>query len=136
MGLTDVLREIVLPKLDRVQKTADGFTARCPAHEDNSPSLSLTYGTTHPVIFNCHAGCAPEDVLKALGLEWADLTAPKEDRGQKFGKADIISTYDYVDEHGDLLFQVCRLQPKSFRQRKPKPGGGCSRQRTCWRRAS
>ncbi|MFG3340565.1 AAA family ATPase [Glycomyces sp. NPDC048151] len=124
MGLTDVLREIVLPKLDRVQKTADGFTARCPAHEDNSPSLSLTYGTTHPVIFNCHAGCAPEDILKALGLEWADLSAPKEERAQRFGKTEIISTYDYLDEHGELLFQVCRLQPKSFRQRKPDGRGG------------
>lgn len=127
MGLnTDVLREIVLPRLQRVQKTADGFQARCPAHEDNSPSLSLGYGTKHPVIFNCHAGCAPEDILKALGLEWADLTAPREERkqGGKFGRTEIISTYDYLDEHGDLVFQVCRLQPKSFRQRKPDGRGG------------
>lgn len=126
MGVTDVLREIVLPKLQLVKKTADGFQACCPAHPDNSPSLSLGYGTKHPVIFNCHAGCAPEDILKALGLEWADLTAPREERkqGGKFGRTEIISTYDYVDEHGQLVFQVCRLQPKSFRQRKPDGRGG------------
>jgi 5S rRNA maturation endonuclease (ribonuclease M5) len=28
--------------------------------------------------------------------------------------------YDYTDETGSLLFQVCRYEPKSFRQRQPK----------------
>src|SRR5262249_47340263 len=31
----------------------------------------------------------------------------------------IVATYDYVDEKGDLLFQVVRLDPKDFRQRRP-----------------
>ena len=124
MGVTDVLREIVLPKLDRVQKTADGFQARCPAHEDNSPSLSLNYGTKQPVILNCHAGCDSDDILKAIGLEWKDLSAPREERKQTFGRSEIVNTYDYLDEDGNLIFQVCRLQPKSFRQRKPDGRGG------------
>ena len=41
-------------------------------------------------------------------------------------KAKIAATYDYRDEAGDLLFQVCRMDPKSFRQRRPDataPGG-------------
>jgi AAA domain len=38
----------------------------------------------------------------------------------------IVATYDYTNESGTLIFQVCRLDPKDFRQRKPdpnKPGG-------------
>lgn len=31
--------------------------------------------------------------------------------------------YDYPDEDGTLLFQVCRYEPKTFRQRVPLPGG-------------
>ncbi len=31
----------------------------------------------------------------------------------------IVATYDYTDEHGELLFQVVRFEPKDFRQRKP-----------------
>jgi antitoxin (DNA-binding transcriptional repressor) of toxin-antitoxin stability system len=31
----------------------------------------------------------------------------------------IVATYDYRDEAGQLLFQVVRLEPKSFRQRRP-----------------
>ncbi|WP_051325999.1 ATP-binding protein [Glycomyces tenuis] len=124
MGLNDALRELVLPKLDRVQKTADGFMARCPAHEDRNPSLSLGYGTKHPVIFKCHAGCDAEDILKALGLTWEELSAPREERkGAYRGKSTMIATYDYVDEDGKLLYQVCRFEPKKFLQRRPLPGG-------------
>jgi len=36
----------------------------------------------------------------------------------------IVSTYDYTNEDGELLYQVCRLDPKSFRQRKPDGTGG------------
>lgn len=45
-------------------------------------------------------------------------------------KAQIVATYDYTDENGDLIFQVCRMEvpdrpdiPKTFRQRRPDPGG-------------
>ncbi len=33
------------------------------------------------------------------------------------------ATYDYLDEHGKLLFQVVRYEPKEFRQRQPGPSG-------------
>lgn len=36
----------------------------------------------------------------------------------------IVKTYDYRDEQGELLFQVCRLVPKDFRQRAPNGSGG------------
>ena len=36
-------------------------------------------------------------------------------------KGKIIATYDYVNLSGELIYQVCRLKPKSFRQRRPDP---------------
>ncbi|MBT1509475.1 AAA family ATPase [Bradyrhizobium sp. SRL28] len=39
-------------------------------------------------------------------------------------RASIIATYDYTDEGGNLLFQVCRFEPKDFRQRRPDGNGG------------
>jgi hypothetical protein len=30
----------------------------------------------------------------------------------------IVATYDYTDEAGELIFQVCRFEPKDFRQRR------------------
>lgn len=40
------------------------------------------------------------------------------------GKPKIVATYNYVDEHGTLLFQSVRFDPKDFRQRRPNPEGG------------
>lgn len=43
-------------------------------------------------------------------------------------KAQIVATYDYVDEKGEMIFQVVRMEvpdrpdiPKTFRQRRPDP---------------
>src|SRR5262249_60496892 len=38
-------------------------------------------------------------------------------------KAHIAATYDYTNDKGALLYQVVRLEPKSFRQRRPDGGG-------------
>lgn len=38
-------------------------------------------------------------------------------------KAKIVATYDYADENGEVLFQVCRMEPKTFRQRRPDGDG-------------
>jgi hypothetical protein len=35
----------------------------------------------------------------------------------------LAATYDYVDEHGKLFYQVLRYEPKEFRQRQPGPSG-------------
>jgi len=39
-------------------------------------------------------------------------------------KARIAATYDYANDKGELLYQVVRLEPKSFRQRRPDGKGG------------
>lgn len=35
----------------------------------------------------------------------------------------IVATYDYVDEAGEVLFQVVRFEPKKFRQRRQADNG-------------
>lgn len=49
-------------------------TCRCPAHDDSSPSLSVTAKHGGIVLVHCHAGCDGKDVIRALrdrGL-WPD----------------------------------------------------------------
>ena len=41
-------------------------SARCPAHEDRDPSLSLRDGDDGRLLVKCHAGCDGRDVLAAL----------------------------------------------------------------------
>jgi hypothetical protein len=49
----------------------------------------------------------------------AALAAQRQDVDEPPAKARIVKTYDYTDASGALLYQVCRLEPKSFRQRRP-----------------
>ena len=72
-----------------------------------------------------YLGMGQSDNGKPTGraLGWDDEIGGKPAAN---GKPRIVKTYDYRDEAGDLLFQVCRYEPKTFRQRKPKPGGGWS----------
>ena len=61
-------------KLDKSKRTGDKLTARCPAHADKTPSLSVTIGDTGDcVVVHCFAGCATEDVVAALGWTMRDL---------------------------------------------------------------
>ena len=65
--------ERVLSKLDRVQRSGDGWIARCPAHDDDTPSLSIAEGEDGRVLLHCHGGCEPEAVCAAIGSETRDL---------------------------------------------------------------
>lgn len=40
--------------------------ARCPAHDDRSPSLSIADGAEGRLLLTCHAGCAFESIRAAL----------------------------------------------------------------------
>lgn len=71
----------LLSRLDGVRKTGNGWHARCPAHEDRSPSLSVAEGDGGRVLVHCFAGCPVGDVLAAVGLSLTDLFAERiEDR--------------------------------------------------------
>lgn len=48
---------------------------------------------------------------------------PREKEAQPSAPAKIVKTYDYTDSRGNLLYQVCRMEPKSFRQRHKNPDG-------------
>jgi putative DNA primase/helicase len=99
--------------------TAHGWQARCPAHEDRKASLSISEGDDDRILLKCHAGCSTADVVARAGLQMADLFPEKG-----AGPSKVVATYDYTDEAGALLFQVVRMQPKDFRQRRPDGKGG------------
>ncbi len=102
-----------LGKLEKVKQVGQGkYKALCPAHQDKQESLSITTDK-NKILIKCFAGCQTESIVESMGLSISDLFLD-----QKYRKRDrIIKTYDYTDETGKQLFQVCRLEPKSFRQR-------------------
>lgn len=107
------------------QVSNGGTASTCPAHEDNAPSLSIGNRRDGAgVVLSCHAGCDTQAILAALGLTMTDLFDELTGSGASVAKPVAVATYRYVDEAGALLFEKVRLEPKSFRQRRPDGAGG------------
>jgi hypothetical protein len=71
--------DIFLARLDRGRQLQAGrWTARCPAHEDRTPSLSIT-DQEGVILVRCFAGCGFHDIVAAVGMEPADFFPPRAD---------------------------------------------------------
>lgn len=122
--MTDTAYDRVRAALEASGRPVRNGEARCPAHDDRNPSLSISQGR-EGVVVHCHVGCTQEDVVAALGLTMADLfDAPLEREDRKR----ILRVHDYTDPAGQLLFQTVRFdtttKSERFRQRKPNGNGG------------
>lgn len=87
----------LLSRLDGVRRTGDGrWIARCPAHDDSSPSLSVRELDDGRILVHCFTGCATADVVAAVRLSLADLFPGRlPDRrslrqGERWVPADVL----------------------------------------------
>ena len=68
----------LLARLEAVRQTTTGkWLARCPAHADHDPSLSIRLTDDGVVLLHCFAGCEVSAILGAVGLTPTDLFPPK-----------------------------------------------------------
>jgi len=69
------------------KRSGKGWIAKCPAHDDREPSLSINEGADGRALLKCHAGCATNDVLAALGMTPRDLFQVKYPQPNENGAA-------------------------------------------------
>lgn len=75
----DQAAEKLLSRLDAVRQTGpDRWIARCPAHDDRQPSLSVREDPDGKLLLHCFGGCGAGDVVGAVGLSLADLFPPHD----------------------------------------------------------
>jgi len=127
---------------------ADELVGLCPFHEEKTPSFTVTQSTQMFYCFGCQAGgdvfdfvarieglgsfgAAVRRVAEIIGTEpGAGRDTTIQARAQRRvaepeqSSGRIVATYPYTNEHGEILYEVCRLEPKSFRQRRPDGRGG------------
>jgi hypothetical protein len=71
--------DTLLSHLDKVRASGQGrWMARCPAHGDKGPSLSVRELADGRVLVHCFAGCAVHEVLGAVGMDIEALFPPRE----------------------------------------------------------
>lgn len=116
--------EEIARELGRARKSGGEWTCRCPAHEDDKPSLSIRDADNAlGLVVHCHAGCLQASVLgalKGMHLIAASSKAPDAPRPLRpaarsefhlaaFG--DPVQVYDYLERDGELAFQIARYEP-------------------------
>ena len=118
--------EILLGK--RNQKLSSATEWRYGSH--GSLSIKLEAGTFYDHENGAGGGvldliCREEHCDRAQAMHWIEDRwgeQPIPNGHAKDGSLGrIVATYDYHDQHGQLVFQVVRYEPKTFRQRRPDP---------------
>ena len=106
-----------------VRWRGDQGSCHCPlpthGSKDRKPSFSVNAakGT-----FFCHKegiGGGLQQLSQLTGRQLPDDESVRQPSGNFDGR--ISAMYDYVDEGGQLCYQVVRLVPKDFRLRRPNP---------------
>jgi hypothetical protein len=70
--------EALISKLEKVRQSGRGsWIARCPAHEDKSPSMTIREVEDGRVLVHCFSGCAVENILSSVGLDFDALFPPR-----------------------------------------------------------
>lgn len=73
IGLQELLALLAQKTGYQPKSSRKGFTARCPAHNDKSPSLSITGSNDGKILLHCFAGCPVEEICNFLGIEIKNL---------------------------------------------------------------
>lgn len=92
-----------------VKKTGPNqYIAKCPAHGDEHPSLSigLSRDQSH-IVINCFVGCSTQDILESAGLQMRDLY-PEETRQKAASQVILKKEHQYRDENGTLVYTKTR----------------------------
>ena len=93
--------DALLNGLDGIRETGHGkYVARCPAHDDRSPSLAIKHCDDGRVLLHCFAGCTAADVLLAVGLTFSDVMPERigsnnSYKPQRFDARQVLATLDH-----------------------------------------
>ena len=120
--------EDILSRFEGVEQSGpDNWMARCPAHGDSNPSLSITLKPDGKVLMHCFTGCTVEEICQAVGLKLSDLMPERPKSAPAAGKKkkDLgkwICDYIYQDADGASLYKIARYEKdglKTFMHMRP-----------------
>jgi hypothetical protein len=85
----------LLTRLNQVKATGPGrWIARCPAHEDRHPSLSIRELDDGRILLHCFAGCSVHEITQAIGIDLRGLfptsTAHHRAEQRPWAAADVL----------------------------------------------
>ncbi len=120
-----------ISRLEGVKRTGkDSAIARCPAHQDKSPSLTIR-DVSDRLLIHCFAGCDSYSVMSAVGLELSDLFPERlevhKPERKRFMPQDVIKCLA-----GETLFMV--MCAEAIVKGEGLTDGDLERMKVCHRR--
>jgi DNA primase len=99
----------LLSRLDAVKPRGSGkWVARCPAHADTTPSLTITEGHKGSLV-KCWAGCSLVDICAALHLHTRDLFYDRDPDPHQFHRRQRERQQREAAQHKQgRLIDACR----------------------------
>jgi hypothetical protein len=138
-GTTMILLERVLAALPDAKRAGKGWLAKCPAHNDHTPSLSVREGQDGRPLLHCFGGCKREAIVAAMGWTMRDLmpsngigdrqpttkraAATKPKVFETLDKAADAALMPIKREHPDVKVRRFSYRPDYIRLRFDWPGG-------------
>jgi hypothetical protein len=99
----------LLSRLTHVRKrSASQWSSRCPAHDDKGPSLSIKELPDGRVLIHCFAGCATEEVLRAIDLDFGCLFPEKTEFQSAQRKPKLLTAAQALEllSHESLIVSI------------------------------
>jgi len=104
-----MIAERFLDRLEGVRSTGqDKWIARCPSHEDKTPSLAIRE-IDDRILIHCFAGCSANEIVDSVGLDLSDLfpesREPHKPLSRPFPASDILRCISFES----LFLKMCVL---------------------------
>ena len=121
MNIQEVLNLIEQKTGKAPIKHSDYWLCRCPAHDDKTPSLSVSKGNQVPFVLYCFAGCSFDSIIKSIGLEMQDkwraevkeldpLVIEEREREQAAERKEILARRKELKEESTWLRATSLVQ--------------------------
>lgn len=127
----------IIERFNVTRKYKTKCVCKCPSHEDNKASLTITYNSKDKkTLMNCGAGCNTNDILNAVGLTMSDLfddaIKPVEKINYKNGfknydeviqylyenpidDDEVVKVYKFKNDNNKIVYLKLRTKQKKFR---------------------
>lgn len=90
----------IVEKFNVVNKARNKCVCKCPAHDDDKASLTITYSTKgKKTLMKCGAGCDTKDILNVVGLTMSDLFDDSIKSVEKINSQNGFKNYDEVIQY-------------------------------------
>lgn len=108
LSLQEVVSLIEAKTGIHARQSGQGYTLRCPAHNDRNPSLSVSIGSDQTILMKCFRGCSFEAICSSLGLNPSALFPPTTYGNKSIPQKRI--EYPYRNEQGIVLYWKVRIE--------------------------